>query len=60
MAKRTDIDRSAIYAAGQKWVDVALRREDSLFTPGRRALAERNLGESPHTLLYPDVFPCAY
>ena len=34
-----------VYAAAQKWVDCALRADDSLFTPGEPIWSSRRLGE---------------
>ena len=35
MARRVEGETAGIYAAAQRWVDAALRGDDSLFTPGR-------------------------
>ena len=35
MARRVEGEAAGIYAAAQRWVDAALRSDDSLFTPGR-------------------------
>ena len=34
-----------VYAAAERWVDVALRRDDSLFTPGKQIWTSQGLGE---------------
>ena len=34
-----------VYAAAQKWVDAALRKDDSLFTPGKAIWTKELLGE---------------
>ena len=45
-----------VYAAAQKWVDSALRRDDSLFTPGKRIWTRELLGELRERYLdQPDV-----
>ncbi len=35
MARRVEGEAAGIYSAAQRWVDAALRSDDSLFTPGR-------------------------
>ncbi len=45
-----------VYAAAQKWVDCALRKDDSLFTPGKRIWTRELLGELRERYLdQPDV-----
>ena len=45
-----------VYAAAQKWVDYALRADDSLFTPGKPIWSSRWLGELRKRFLdNPDV-----
>ena len=47
-----------VYAAAQAWVDRGLRRDDSLFTPGRRIWASEWLGELRQRFLdSPDESP---
>ena len=47
-----------VYAAAQAWVDRSLRRDDSLFTPGRRIWASEWLGELRQRFLdSPDESP---
>ena len=46
----------AVYAAAKKWVDCALRKDDSLFTPGKPIWTSRWLGEVRERALdRPDV-----
>ena len=46
----------AVYAAAQQWVDCALRKDDSLFTPGKPIWTSRWLGELRERALdRPDV-----
>jgi MoxR-like ATPase len=45
MARRQKPAVQKIYAAAEQFVDAALRRDDSLFTPGRPVWSEANLGE---------------
>ena len=45
-ARYTDPPEIAnVYAAAQKWVDCALRKDDSLFTPGKRIWTRELLGK---------------
>ena len=43
MARRAGCD--AVYDAAQRWVDVALRKDDSLFTPGQSIWSLHNLND---------------
>ena len=44
-SRKTHEGAEAVYAAAQKWVDCALRKDDSLFTPGKPIWSSRWLGE---------------
>ena len=46
MARRAGCD--AVYDAAQRWVDVALRKDDSLFTPGQPIWSLHNLNDFHH------------
>ncbi len=41
----TGEDAARVYAAAERWVDAALRRDDSLFTPGRAIWTAGNIEE---------------
>ena len=41
----TGPEADKVYEAGQRWVDCALRKDDSLFTPGKPIWSSRWLGE---------------
>ena len=44
-SRKTHDGAESVYAAAQKWVDCALRKDDSLFTPGKRIWSSEGLGE---------------
>ena len=44
-ARKTHEEVENVYAAAQKWVDAALRKDDSLFTPGERIWTRELLAE---------------
>ncbi len=46
MARRQGCD--AVYDAAQRWVDAALRKDDSLFTPGQSIWSQHNLNDFHH------------
>ena len=55
-SRKTHDGADAVYAAAQKWVDCALRKDDSLFTPGKPIWSSRWLKELRERFLdQPDV-----
>ena len=55
-SRKTHEGAEAVYAAAQKWVDCALKADDSLFTPGKPIWSSRWLGELRERFLdRPDV-----
>ena len=55
-SRKTHQGAENVYAAAQKWVDCALRADDSLFTPGKPIWTSRWLGEVRERALdRPDV-----
>ena len=55
-SRKTHEGAEAVYAAAQKWVDCALREDDSLFTPGKPIWSSRWLKELRERFLdQPDV-----
>ena len=55
-SRKTGDGAEKVYAAAQKWVDCALRSDDSLFTPGVPIWSSRWLGElREHFLDQPDT-----
>ncbi len=44
-SRKTTEGTANVYAAAQKWVDCALRADDSLFTPGKKIWTRERLGE---------------
>ena len=55
-SRKTHEGAETVYAAAQKWVDCALRADDSLFTPGKPIWSNKWLGELRKRFLdRPDV-----
>ena len=44
-SRMTGPEAERVYEAAQKWVDCALRKDDSLFTPGKPIWTRDLLGE---------------
>ncbi len=53
-SRKTHDGAEKVYAAAQKWVDCALRADDSLFTPGEAIWSSHWLGELQERLNKPD------